>query len=233
MPAPGQQDTPPPLVLPQSQSQFVPPIAPLNSPAGASPSFRSLFPHVKSACITSVITHDLPALDLYKLDKRVKDPTPQLIIDASGTVAMGSTKLRTYKTLNSVTFPLHVYFAILGAHLRTVAPSVYFWCYITHIESLALEYEWSAVFEYHTLFFDLRQEDMLSELYSNWGLPDPNLLCVHVYPFKKAVQVAKPPSTKRPATSAGGEACHNFNAGKCDTPCAYKHPHICSAPGCG
>ncbi|KAJ7808444.1 hypothetical protein B0H14DRAFT_2380583, partial [Mycena olivaceomarginata] len=189
-------------------------------------------PHVKSACITSVITYDLPALDLYKLDKRVKDPTPQLLVDASGTMAMGSTKLWIYKTLNLVTFPLHVYFAILGTHLRTVAPSVYFWHYITHIESFALEYEWSAVFEYHTLFFDLRQEDMLSGLYSNWGLPDPNLLCIHVYPFKKAVQVAKPPSTKRPATSAGGEACRNFNAGKCDTPCAYKHPHICSAPSC-
>ncbi|KAF8193563.1 hypothetical protein K438DRAFT_1969468 [Mycena galopus ATCC 62051] len=120
----------------------------------------------------------------------------QLLVDASDTVGMGFTKLRTYKTLNSVTFPLHVYFAILGAHLRSVAPSVYFWPYITHIESLALEYEWSAVFEYHTLFFDLRQEDMLGWLYNNWGSPDANLLCVHIYPFKKVAKVVKNPSTK-------------------------------------
>ncbi|KAJ7842727.1 hypothetical protein B0H14DRAFT_2359426 [Mycena olivaceomarginata] len=180
----------------QSQPRFTSPITPLNSPAGASPSLRSLFPHVKPACITSVITHDLVALDLYKLDKRVKDPTPQLLVDASGTVGMGSIKLRAYKTLNSVTFPLHVYFAVLGAHLRSVAPLVYFWRYITHIESLALEYGWSTVFEYHTLFFDLRQEDMFGGLYDNWGSPDANLLCVHFYPFKKVSQVVKNPSAK-------------------------------------
>ncbi|KAF8145041.1 hypothetical protein K438DRAFT_1782269 [Mycena galopus ATCC 62051] len=33
VPAPEPQNTPPPLVMPQSQPQFIPPIAPLNAPA--------------------------------------------------------------------------------------------------------------------------------------------------------------------------------------------------------
>jgi hypothetical protein len=69
-----------------------------------------------------------------------------------------------------------------------VAPTVYFWRYISHIETLVLEYEWPAVLEYHTLFFNQRQEEMQAGVYAHWGSPDPDLLCVHVYPHKKAIQ---------------------------------------------
>ncbi|KAJ7779568.1 hypothetical protein B0H14DRAFT_2961949, partial [Mycena olivaceomarginata] len=146
---------------------------------------------------------------------------------------MNASKNKTYKVLNSVTLPLHIYFAILGAHLaaKSVAPTVYFWRYISHIETLALEYEWPAVLEYHTLFFNQRQEEMQAGVYAHWGSPDPDLLCVHVYPHKKAIQ-AVTKTAKRPTTATSGDTpCRNFNAGKCDSPCAYKRPHICSSPG--
>ncbi|KAJ6605244.1 hypothetical protein DFH09DRAFT_1067523 [Mycena vulgaris] len=65
----------PVLVIPQSQA-FTPPIAPLNFVAAASPSLRNLFPDIEPACITSVITHELRAADLYKLDPRLKDSDP-------------------------------------------------------------------------------------------------------------------------------------------------------------
>ncbi|KAF8196732.1 hypothetical protein K438DRAFT_1672911, partial [Mycena galopus ATCC 62051] len=175
-PAAG-QPPPPPLVLPAQlpppvQPQFVPPIAPLNSPAGTSPSLRSFFPHVKPACITSVISHDFEASDLYKLDKRVKDTAPAYNFNAAGVLEMNASKNKTYKVLNSVTLPLHIYFAILGAHLAA--------------KSVAPTYEWPAVLEYHTLFFNQRQEEMQAGVYTHWGSPDPDLLCVHVYPHKKA-----------------------------------------------
>ncbi|KAJ7861327.1 hypothetical protein B0H14DRAFT_2310673, partial [Mycena olivaceomarginata] len=128
-------------------------------------------PHVKPACITSVISHDFEASDLYKLDKRVKDTAPAYNFNAAGVLEMNASKNKTYKVLNSVTLPLHIYFAILGAHLaaKSVAPTVYFWRYISHIETLALEYEWPAVLEYHTLFFNQRQEEMQAGVYAHWA----------------------------------------------------------------
>ncbi|KAJ7861989.1 hypothetical protein B0H14DRAFT_2575650 [Mycena olivaceomarginata] len=151
MSAPEPQNTLPPLVMPQSQPRFTPPIAPINSPA--------------------VITHDLVALDLYKLDKRVKDPTPQLLVDMSESGNRWD--------------GLHKAQGLQNPKFGHLSPPCLFRHPWRAPESLALEYEWSAVFEYHTLFFDLRQEDMLGGLYDNWGSPDANLLCVHVYPFKK------------------------------------------------
>ncbi|KAJ7733398.1 hypothetical protein DFH07DRAFT_682321, partial [Mycena maculata] len=158
----------------------------VNSPAGASPSLRSLFPDIEPACITAVITHELKASDLYKLDTRVKDSEPTYSLSATGTFEMNNSKHKTYKNFNSVTFPLHAYFAILTAHLpnRSVS-TVYFYRYLTHIATLATEYEWPAVFEYHTLFFNRRRGDMLAGSYDGWGGSDIGLLSSYVYPHRK------------------------------------------------
>lgn len=223
----------PPLILP-GQPQFVPPIASLNSPAGASPSLRSLFPDIESACITAVISHELKASDLYKLDTRVKDSEPSYSLSAAGTFEMNVSKHKAYKNLISVTFPLHHYFAILTAHLHLAGPSVYFYRYLTHIETLATEYEWPAVFEYHTLFFNRRRGDMLAGSYDDWGRSDVGLLCSHVYPHRKAINVvAKGPKRSTTNSASGDAACRNYNAGKCESPCAWKRAHVCSSPGCG
>ncbi|KAJ7877813.1 hypothetical protein B0H13DRAFT_1631505, partial [Mycena leptocephala] len=205
-------------------------IAPLNSPAGASPSLRSLFPDIEPACITAVITHELKASDLYKLDTHVKDSTYSL--SATGTFEMNASRHKAYKNLNSVVFPLHTFFAILTAHLPArSAAVVYFYHYLTHLSTLATEYEWATVLEYHTLFFNRRRNDMLTGSYDGWGASDIGLLSSHVYPHCKQISVTSK-STKKPPSSPT-EPCRNFNAGKCESPCAWKHPHTCSAPGCG
>jgi hypothetical protein len=116
-PVPLPQTELPTLVVPAAQPQFQPPLLPLNSPAGASPSLRSLFLDIEPACITAVIAHELKASDLYKLDTRVKDSEPTYSLSATGTFEMNNSKHKTYKNLNSVAFPLHTYFAILTAHL--------------------------------------------------------------------------------------------------------------------
>ncbi|KAJ7789880.1 hypothetical protein B0H14DRAFT_2942447 [Mycena olivaceomarginata] len=162
-PVPLPQTELPTLVVPAAQPQFQPPLLPLNSPAGASPSLRSLFPDIEPACITAVIAHELKASDLYKLDTRVKDSEPTYSLSATCAFEMNNSKHKTYKNLNSVAFPLHTYFAILTAHLpNRSASSVYFYRYLTHIATLATEYEWPAVFEYHTLFFNRRRGDWLA-----------------------------------------------------------------------
>ncbi|KAJ7743762.1 hypothetical protein B0H16DRAFT_1322458 [Mycena metata] len=235
-PAPlPQVAVPPPLVTPIVQPQFQPPLLPLNSPAGASPSLRSLFPDIEPACITAVITHDLKASDLYKLDTRVKDSEPTYSLSATGTFEMNNSKHKTYKNFNSVAFPLHAYFAILTAHLPDrSAATIYFYRYLTHIATLATEYEWPAVFEYHTLFFNRRRNDMLAGEYDGWGSSDIGLLSSHVYPHRKAISITPAKAaSKRPATAVGTEPCRNYNLGKCTSPCSYGRPHVCSAPACG
>ncbi|KAJ7935993.1 hypothetical protein B0H13DRAFT_1589850 [Mycena leptocephala] len=231
---PQQDSNPPPLVVtpPVAASQFTAPIAPLNSPAGASPSLRSLFPDIEPACITAVITHDLKASDLYKLDVRVKDSEPTYSLSATGTFEMNVSKHKAYKNLNSIVFPMHVYFAILTAHLPRSAATVYFYRYLSHLTTLATDYEWAAVFEYHTLFFNRRRNDMLAGSYDGWATSDIGLLITYVYPHRKQINPAmKPP--KKTTSTTGTEPCRNFNAGKCETPCAWKRPHVCSSPGCG
>ncbi|KAJ7723587.1 hypothetical protein B0H16DRAFT_1220086, partial [Mycena metata] len=156
------------------------------SPAGALPSIRALFPDVEPVCITAVLTHELKAADLYKLDARIKDLEPTYSLSATGSFDVNNTWHKAYKTLNSIIFPLHNYFAILTAHIpgQAAAP-VYFYWYLTHLTTLAAEYEWAAVLEYHTLFFNRRCGDMLTGSYDNWGLSDLGLLSTHVYPHRK------------------------------------------------
>ncbi|KAJ7199682.1 hypothetical protein GGX14DRAFT_467830 [Mycena pura] len=232
-PVPPAQTALPPLVVQVTPPQFQPPLAPVNSPAGELPSLRSLFPDIEPACITAVITHELKASDLYKLDTRVKDSEPTYSLSATGTFEMNNSKHKTYKNFNSVAFPLHAYFAILTAHLpNRSASTVYFYRYLTHIATLANEYEWPAVFEYHTLFFNRRRGDMLTGSYDGWGSSDIGLLSSYVYPHRKAISVASAKASKRPP-AVGTDPCRNYNFGKCISPCNYGRPHVCSAPGCG
>ncbi|KAF7378022.1 Integrase/recombinase xerD [Mycena sanguinolenta] len=224
--APPPSNEPPPLVVtPQvAAPRFVPPIAALNSPAGASPSLRALFPDIEPACITAVITHDLKATDLYKLDIRVRDAEPTLQFNSSGVMELNVSRHKMYKNLSTVKVPLNVYFGILSSHFsaRTNA-TAYFWRYATHLDLLAAEFEWAAVLEYHILFFNRRRTEMLAGSYEGWGQPDSHLLSIHVHPHRKPVTTTTKASKKASTTST--EPCRNFNAGKCDSPCAWKRPH--------
>ncbi|KAJ7716278.1 hypothetical protein B0H16DRAFT_1476853 [Mycena metata] len=86
--------------------------------------------------------------------------------------------------------------------LSATAATVYFYRYLMHIATLATEYEWPAVFEYHTLFFNRRCNDMLAGEYDGWGSSDIGLLSSHVYPHWKAISATPAKATsKRPATT--------------------------------
>ncbi|KAJ6617981.1 hypothetical protein B0H10DRAFT_1670848, partial [Mycena sp. CBHHK59/15] len=155
------------------------------SPAGASPSLCTLFPDIEPACITTVITHELRATDLYKLDPRLNDSEPSYSLNAAGTFEMNVSKHKAYKTLNSILLPLNTYFGILTVHAANRALAAYFHRHTAHIVTLASEYEWAAVLEYHTLFFNRRRGDMLEGSYTAWGEPDITLLASIVYPHRK------------------------------------------------
>ncbi|KAJ7926778.1 hypothetical protein B0H13DRAFT_1599388, partial [Mycena leptocephala] len=197
-----------------------------------SPSHRSLLPDTESACITAVITHELKALDMYKLHPRLKDSESSFILTGMG-LQLNDSKHKSYKNLNSIIFPLHTYFAILLEHIPTSSHhgiSSYFFLYLTHIETLATEYEWTAVLEYHMLFFNRRWTEMQAGIYPAWSSPDLTLLSTHIYLHRKSLTPSKPMSPKR----RPGESCCNYNVGKCDkTLCPYGRLHTCSTCGKG
>ncbi|KAF7293676.1 Integrase/recombinase xerD [Mycena indigotica] len=145
---------------------------------------------------------------------------------------MNVSKHKSYKNLNSVLFPLHTFFAILTAHPpRVWEQRAYFYRYLTHISTLATEYEWAAVLEYHTLYFNRRRNEMLEGSYEGWAEPEIGLLSSHVYPHRKPISVSAKATSKKPPSST--DPCRNYNLGKCASPCAWGRPHICSSPGCG
>ncbi|KAJ7279796.1 hypothetical protein C8J57DRAFT_1502433 [Mycena rebaudengoi] len=212
-PMPPVEQQPPPLELPCPHSR--PNLTRLWRPSI----------HLQPACITAVITHDLKASDLYKLDTRVKDSEPTYSLSASGTLEMNNSRLydKAYKNLNSVTFPLHNYFAILAVHLpHHSAGSVYFYgtsrtsrhsprstngrqcSNITHCSSIG------------------DGGDMAAGQYEQWGAPDLALLSTYVFPHRKAINVASSSkaSSKRPQSSSS-EPCRNYNLGKCNSPCNF------------
>ncbi|KAJ7786684.1 hypothetical protein B0H14DRAFT_2231534, partial [Mycena olivaceomarginata] len=196
-------------------------------------SLRSLFPNIKPACITVVITHELEALDLYKLDVRVKDSNTTYSFNVSGILEMDMLKHKSHKNFNSITLPHHTYFAILTAHLPSrTAATMYFYHYLSHLTTLVTEYKWPVVIEYHTPFFNRRCNDMLTGSYEGWATLDIRLLSSYVYPHRKAPNIMLSKLSKK-ATSPATKPCRKFNAGTCSSPCAWKHPHICLSPGCG
>ncbi|KAJ7089052.1 hypothetical protein C8R43DRAFT_908629 [Mycena crocata] len=218
---------------PPANAAFTPPV-----PAGASPSLRALFPDIEPAHILSVISHELRAADLYKLDPRLKDVEATYCIGATGALELNTTKHKSYKTLNSILLPLNTYFGILTVHnIANGYLAAYFHRHTAHLVTLASEFEWAAVLEYHTLFFNRRRGDMLEGSYATWGQPDIALLALHVYPHRKQVSATSSSKGQTKRTSSGASSdsaiCRNYNTGKCDSPCAWNRKHACAAPGCG
>ena len=108
-----------------------------------------------------MLSHNLPAEDLYKLDTRLKfNRSKQEFSLTSGKLEVTSATgaVKDYPTPSSVFVPLSRYCLIMQKHTAQLAdlgdlPS-YFTAYMHHFHVLVTEYEWSAVRNYHMNFFD-------------------------------------------------------------------------------
>lgn len=215
-------------------------IGPLSIANGASPSLRSLFPDVEAAHITSIITHDFRGTDLYKLDSRYRDKEASFSFNGTtGQFETSNRAAKDYKTFGSLHQPLSVYFSVLATHCtnhqRTI-PLVFF-KFLSHIQKLSEEYEWSAVLEYTMVAFNRRRMEMLEVGdYSKWALPDAGLMAEHVFAHKKATLKSITSKTTSAGASRSGNppsVCLNWNAGKCSgtAKCPGGRLHVCSTCG--
>jgi hypothetical protein len=85
--------------------------------------------------------------------------------------------------------PLHNYFAVLLAHHPDAHDlPVFLLSYPTQLQMLTTDSTWNVtVLQYHTLFFNrLSREMEASGDYSAWRDPDIDLLCTHVYLYRRS-----------------------------------------------
>ena len=133
-------------------------------PAEALPILCATFIKIEQKLIKSIITHQLLARDLYKLQQQ----------------HMSKEDLREvslYKNPGAILHPLHIYFAILSEYLNYSAITLIFFRYLNHLQDLINVYEWPIVLEYHQSYFDHRVFDMhTSGDYRSWGLPEYKLM---------------------------------------------------------
>jgi len=133
-------------------------------PAEALSVLRATFVKIEEKLIESIITHQLLARDLYKLQPQYT--SKEDLREAS-----------LYKNPGAVLHPLHVYFAILSEYLNYSAITLVFFRYLNHLRDLINVYEWPTVLEYHQAYFDHRVFDMHTwGDYGSWGLPDCKLM---------------------------------------------------------
>ncbi|KZP23106.1 hypothetical protein FIBSPDRAFT_675325, partial [Athelia psychrophila] len=144
------------------------------------------FPKVEAANITSIIQHEFRATDLFKLDSKYRDKAEHQVLAFNGTsieVASRDSVAKEYKSLNSISIPLSIYFSILCRAVPLSALcdiSVNFLWYQAHLLKLSSDYNWSAVMSYHTDFFNTRRREMSDGNYEGWGNVNLDLHAEHL-----------------------------------------------------
>lgn len=153
-----------------------------------------LFPHVEDETMASIIRHDLPAADLYKLDSRrilesQWDLVDTSLDDSAESIRSTSAATDIYQNLDSLVVPLNAYFSVLSFHgLANGQPTMlpcFFFRYSSHLVKIAAQYEWPAVVLYHFAFHARRCKEMRVGDYSGWGKMDVDLMEECLVPYQR------------------------------------------------
>ncbi|KAG5350025.1 hypothetical protein C0989_000602 [Termitomyces sp. Mn162] len=145
---PGQQAATFVLPIPgigvNGASTFTPPL-----------SLHSHFPNVDVVVIVAIITHDFKAADLHKLDPANHDREVAYTFNGStNQFKVSHCTAHKYKNPFTVLVPLTTYFKILAFHVNNSTALNAFWDYTAHLLKLVVEYEWSAIYMYYSVFFN-------------------------------------------------------------------------------
>jgi hypothetical protein len=209
-------------------------VSPLSAAPVTSPSLRSLFPDVEAAHIASIISHEFPGDNLFKLDWRYWDKEPTFALNPlTGQFKKSATSAKRYKDYDALYLPLVTYFSILSVHMQNQRTVPFNFSFLIHVQKLARNYERHAVLEYTMKFFNRRGLEMPEqENYSGWGIPDAHFMAEHVNGYRKASN--KVLSTKGTVSHSSPLVCKNWNANKCTTngaKCLSGRSHVCSMCG--
>ncbi|KAG5337179.1 hypothetical protein C0989_010376 [Termitomyces sp. Mn162] len=156
-------------VSPQTIGTFIPPIqrAEINGMSAVLLTLCTQFPDVNAAVITAIIMHKFRAVDLHKLDPMNWDKeTAYMFNGTTNQFKVSNSTAKEYKSPFTILIPLQTYFDILSFHVNSATAMGAFYRYMAHLLKLIAEYEWSAVYDYHTIFFNWHRAKMASGDYS-------------------------------------------------------------------
>lgn len=153
-------------------------------------SMTLFFSDIHPTTLRAVLTHDLRAEDLYKLDTKYgglpTDSGTTFTVARDGTlrVKRGKRIGKAFPTAYSLLLPLQRYFDILIMHTSTVDSlrivGHYFMLYMQSLLNFLQRYSWPAVRSYHIHFFNARLLDMKLGHYSTWSALDMNLSATYL-----------------------------------------------------
>jgi hypothetical protein len=142
-------------------------------------SLPSLFPDIDEATLLAIGRHTFKPGHISKLDTHIKDKVMSTILDfENGTLIHREREPSTkeYPTWLSLYNPLVLYFSILQVHVSSSANipairQVIIGCndYLRTLYDLYIEYDWTALLNYHFAFHARRLTDMTRGDYSRWG----------------------------------------------------------------
>ncbi|KAG5336313.1 hypothetical protein C0989_012192 [Termitomyces sp. Mn162] len=179
-------------------------------------SLCACFPNVKAVVITAIIAHKFKAANLHKLNLTNHDR--EVAYTFNGTTNQFKVSNHATKEYNNpfaVIVSLQCYFNILSFHLLkgNTIPFV-FYEYTAHLIKLVAEYKWSAVFQYHSIFFNQCCSEIAAGDYTGWGIPAMDLLSKHIYMYHKAAVPKHSKLSTSPHTPSNPlEACCKLNEG--------------------
>ncbi|KAI0308702.1 hypothetical protein OF83DRAFT_1073129 [Amylostereum chailletii] len=226
-----------------------------NSPGVLSLSLYDIPSWVPPSILNTIMAHEFRAVDLHKLDPKHREKKQRRTLAVSGDSIEIQPSISDYISLSSIAVPLATYFNILVRALATSYTNsrklgqVFsgFMRYQQRLLELSSDYEWTAVREYHSQFFDSRVAEMAQGEYDMWSNIDMQLQasCLFGRLLTKPArsfgtntsQAAAPSGTKtfkkRDLSPQSRDInaktmCFKFQAGCCDTPCRFGHIHQCA-----
>ncbi|KAG6859875.1 hypothetical protein C0995_002601 [Termitomyces sp. Mi166 len=132
-----------------------------NGTSSASIFLCTQFPDVNVVVIMAIIMHEFKAMDLHKLNPTNCDKEMVYMFNsATNRFEMSHRAAKEYKTPFSVIIPLQFYFNILMFHVNNAAAMSAFFHYTAYLVKLISEYEWSVVYDYHSVFFNWQRAEM-------------------------------------------------------------------------
>ena len=163
-----------------SPSSFVPPIN--NTGHSAYSSIQSLFPDIEETLLLAIGCHTLCPGQISKLDMRLHDKQVSSNLAYENGILVhkeAPPSSKDFPTFESLHYPLLRYFSILQAQVVTSTPPVMLipfivGCndYISLLHTMHLEYNWTAVLNYHFAVHAQQTSEMAQGNYSLWGRID-------------------------------------------------------------
>jgi len=209
------------------------------SNTGAGTLLPSLFPNIDKVLLLAIGWHAFKLAHLFKLDTCIKEKPATSFLDFENGAIIHKEwepSIKEYPLFISLYSPLVVYFNILQIHVTSsgnlpVIHQVIFGCskYLCSLYDLYIEYDWTALLNYHFAFHAKHLQEMLRGDYSQWSEIDwalqTRFLIAHAFPHPSKDRTASP----CPAADVSKQLCNDFNYHHCTW---AKCPHIHKCKGC-